>query len=350
VLLRVIHGPNFELVHRQFNSQEKIKSKIQLDLANWATYPYDFATFEEFRDAFYEEFESEINRIIQNQIRGQKARENTFAQPLVSIFMHDCIEKGLDLSWGGGRYNYTYTQLVGFSMVVDSLYAIRELVFNRKEFTIPQFSQILAKNWEGNEPLRQRILNKLPKWGNDQDEIDSLGLHLMEKYYSIVNNYEGIYQNGKFYPGYLTWVMHKEFGQSMGATPNGRLAGKALSNSLAPAAGHGKMGLTAICNSAAKIDHVRGIGSSVLNLTLLKSTLNSPDQRKKFVDVLETYFIKGGFQVQVNLIDPTLLKDAQKHPQKYQDLTVKVGGFSARFIDLSELLQNELIERNGFNV
>nr|MDO8087859.1 glycine radical domain-containing protein [Candidatus Sigynarchaeum springense] len=125
---------------------------------------------------------------------------------------------------------------------------------------------------------------------------------------------------------------------------------EALSNSFAPAQGVGREGFTAMCNSAAKIDQTKAIGSCTLNLTLLQSSLQHQEQREKFSHLIQAYFLKGGTHVQVNIFDKATLRDAQKHPEKYPELVVKVGGFSARFIDLETVLQDEIIHRDGFSV
>jgi formate C-acetyltransferase len=343
-MLKVIHGGNFQGLHNALNSKTFLSYEY-----NPALVP-EFESFDEFIEAFFEELAVDIDRIARDQIRHQKTRINTFAQPIISLFMHDCIEKGLDLAWGGGRYNYSYLQLVGFSSLIDSLYAIKELVFTSHSYTLSQIGNILAQNWQGFEEIRQFIVNKIPKWGNDRDEIDALGKQISDKYAQLVEQYTGIFPNSSFHPGYLNWVMHGEYGRELGATPDGRLQKMALSNSFAPAQGVGRDGLTAICNSAVKIDQKRAIGSSTLNLTLLKSALDTPDQREKFSQFLQTYLTQGGTQVQVNIFDQAMLRDAQQHPEKYSNLVVKVGGFSARFVDLNSVIQNEIIARNGFTL
>jgi formate C-acetyltransferase len=343
-LMKVVHGANLNSVHEAMGGD---KGKVSSYMPQFVP---EFATFDEFLDAFYEELTVEIDQKMQTQIRGQKQRIDTFAQPLVSLFMHDCIEKGLDLAWGSGRYNYTYPQFVGFSTLIDSLYVVKELVFKARSHTLAELGAILAANWQGQEALRQRVVQKLPKWGNDDKEIDALGQAVSQRYAQIVERYHGIFPNGSFHPGYLNFVVHGQYGKALGATPNGRLQQEALSNSFAAAQGVAREGLTAMCNSAAKIDQRRAIGSCTLNITLLQSTLQTPDQRDKFSQLVQAYFLNGGTQVQVNIFDKAMLRDAQKLPEKYPELVVKVGGFSARFIDLEPVLQNEIIRRDGFSV
>jgi pyruvate-formate lyase len=343
-LLKVIHGGNFQAVHDALDTKKGKLTSYQLQFVP------EFLTFDEFLDAFFEELAFEIDRIAKAQIRHQQARIESFAQPFVSIFMHDCLETGLDMAWGGGRYNYSYPQLTGFSTLIDSLYAIKELVFSSKTHTLGQIGEILASNWKNDEVLRQKIINKLPKWGNNSKDIDLLGLYVSQKYAQIVEQDKGIFQNGGFYPGYLNYIMHGVYGKELGATPNGRFQQMSLSNSFAPAGGAGKEGFTAICNSASKIDQKRAIGSSTLNLTLLQSSLQSSEQREKFTHLIQTYFLQGGTHVQVNIFDPAMLRDAQKHPEQYPELVVKVGGFSARFVDLDSVIQDEIIARNQFSV
>jgi formate C-acetyltransferase len=340
----VIHGANFHVVHKASDSKNQNKYLYQ------SSGVPEFATFDEFLDAFFEELKCEIDQKLTDQVHQQSVRIDTFAQPLVSIFMHDCIEKGLDMAWGGGRYNYSYPQLVGFSTLIDSLYTIQEFVFATKTLTLAQLGEILANNWVGNEILRQRIINKLPKWGNDNEKIDPLGIIVEKKYTEFVEQYEGIFPHSTFHPGYLNWLMHSSFGRELGATPDGRIQKSALSNSFAPAQGVGREGLTAICNSASKIEQKNAIGACTLNLTLLQSTLNHQDQQDKFSSLIQTYFEKGGTHVQVNVFDPNTLIEAQINPDQYPELVVKVGGFSSRFIDLEKVTQDEIIRRNGFSL
>jgi formate C-acetyltransferase len=262
--------------------------------------------------------------------------------------VHDCVERGTDIAQGGGRYNYTYTQLVGFPTLVDSLEVIKTLVYEKKSLSLRTLSDALRANWSGHEALRKYISAKLPKWGNDIREIDELGREVLEFYFQSVLKHKGIHQNGGFYPGFLCFVMHDVFGSQLGATPDGRFAGRPVSNSIGPVSGQGKAGLTATCNSAAKIDHSRiGGASSVLNLTVLKSNLDTPGAEQSFIALIKGYFKKGGFQVQVNMVDKAKLLEAQADPGKYLDLQVKVGGFSACFVDLNRNLQDEIIARFG---
>jgi formate C-acetyltransferase len=343
-LLKVIHGGNFQLVQNACNGHQQSVSLYQPQVVP------EFENFDEFLDAFFQELAAEIHQQATLQIHAQKARIETFAQPLVSIFMHDCMEKGLDMAWGGGRYNYSYMQFTGFSTLIDSLFTIQELVYKSSTYTLAQLGEILAKNWEDHEDLRQKVVNRLGKWGNDHEEIDALGLIVADKYAQIVEQYQGIFPNSSFHAGYLNWVVHSEQGKELGATPDGRFQHVALSNSFAPSPGVGKEGLTAICNSAVKINQCQAIGACTLNLTLLQSALEREEQQYKFRDVLQTYFLNGGTQVQVNIFDPATLREAQQYPERYPELVVKVGGFSARFIDLDRVLQNEIMCRNGFSL
>nr|MDO8115125.1 pyruvate formate lyase family protein [Candidatus Sigynarchaeota archaeon] len=249
--------------------------------------PFDFADFAEFLVAFKEEFLAAIEGTIKNQIRQQEIRRDTWATPLVSIYVHDCIERGIDMAQGGARYNYTYTQLVGLPTLADSLYAVKTLVYDRKAISLKDLSTALRSNWKGFEALRMHIMNKFPKWGNDIADVDALGIEVVHFYFDTVKIFKGIHQNGAFYPGFLCFIMHDVFGRETGATPDGRLAGKALSSSIGPVAGQGKAGLTATCNSAAKIDHIKiGGASSVLNLTVLKSNVDTPASAQAFIDLI----------------------------------------------------------------
>ena len=210
--------------------------------------------------------------------------------------------------------------------------------------TMPELIQILSSNFRRQEELRQKLINKYNKWGNDKEDIDQLAKQLWDLFCSEVVKHQCI-RNGRYNPGAYSMGIHVIEGLFTKASADGRKAMQALSNSLSPVNNVEKNGLTAILNSIAKLNYDYATNGIALNIRIHPQNLSSEENIEKFSYLLKGYFDKGGMQVQPNAVSTETLRDAQKNPEKYPDLIVKVGGYNATFVDLGTPIQNDIIDR-----
>jgi formate C-acetyltransferase/4-hydroxyphenylacetate decarboxylase large subunit len=266
-----------------------------------------------------------------------------------SVLIRDCIEQGLSLDDGGAICNEVPTTLSsGFVNVANSLAAVRKLVDDESTCTMEEFKDALAKNWEGFEDLRRKALDA-PKWGNNDDYVDEIFVDLFNIYCDFVRN--GINYLGKPYdPSMLAISTHTPFGSACGATPEGRSAGDALCDGVtSPFPGTDVNGPYATILSAAKVDHTK-IRGGLHNMKFHPTALEGINGSKNLLALIKTYFDYPGFQLQFNVVDTQMLRDAQKYPEKYRDLIVRVAGFSAFFVELSKSIQNQVIDRTELTI
>ncbi len=318
-----------------------------LNLAKTLLLTLEEESFKTFSDLL-KAYKRQISHLVRDNALSVNRQQNLIMRwarlPLLSCFIDDCIEKGKDYNAGGARYTFTEPQGVGMPTVVDSLLVIRKLIFEQKRMPLVEFRKILQKDFKEKEVLRQEIINHFPKYGTDNDEADELAVELINYFCDEVKKYKPA-AGGKYHPGFLAWQSYFSFGKETGATPDGRRAKTPLSDSMAPVQGQGRKGPTAIINSVTKFNHIGILGGLVLNLKFTPSALQGEDGVEKLKNILTTYLKKGGFQVQVNVIDEKALREAQEYPERYRDLKVRVSGYSAYFTDLSREQQNEIIAR-----
>jgi trans-4-hydroxy-L-proline dehydratase len=283
----------------------------------------------------------EENVRLQNQYAYLRQAQGAF--PFLSLFVDDCLEKETDLDRGGARYYFFYPQLVGLPTVVDSLIAIRKIVFEEHKISLPEFSDIVKQNFSGAGELRDYIRNHLPKYGTNNIEADELAKELIEFYFSEVDKYTNPY-GFKYVPGFLSWIMHGVLGRNTGATPDGRLSGQALSDSLAAAQGMARRGPTAMLETVEKFDLSHAVGAVVVNVTI---PIAQPDEKmvRAVKDLIRTHFARGGFELQFNVMSRERLEAARKDPENHRDVLVRVGGYSDYFVNLSAELQDEILRR-----
>ena len=298
-------------------------------------------------DELFEAFKKQLNHFINIKIKGNNIIERLYAEylpaPFLSLFIDDCIEKGMDYNDGGARYNTNYIQGVGLGTTTDSLTAIKHNVFDKKIITIAELLKALQTDFQGNEPLRQRLLNKTPKYGNDDDYADEITKAIFEAYYEAIDGKPNT-KGGCYRINFLPTTVHIYFGKAVGATADGRKAGEPISEGVSPVQGADRKGPTAVIKSAAKIDHAR-TGGTLLNQKFTPHLLADEDGLDKLGSLIRTYFKLDGHHIQFNVISSETLRDAQKHPEKYRDLIIRVAGYSDYFVDLSPELQNEIINR-----
>ena len=301
------------------------------------------ATFEELLAAYEATVRRFLELMIDSENRHDAIEMAWRPQPFVSSLLDDCLATGKHLTAGGCRYNFTELQGVGIANVVDSLLAVRHHVFEGS-VGYAELLAALAANFEGREPLRQRLRRQTPHYGSDEPEADALAREVVHHFYACVEGHSNP-RGGTFHPGLLVWTLHDQWADATGALPDGRRRGEPLVNSIGPTPGFDAAGPTAAIKSATAFDHTPCVGGLTLNLSLHAESLRSPDGLDRLSDLLATYFGRGGMQVQLNAVSRERLLEAQAHPETSPPLVVRVTGFSADFLTLSRTMQDEIIRR-----
>ena len=303
-------------------------------------------SFNSFDDLFAA-FRTQMLHFIDLKIRGNQLIERLYATlmpaPFLSVITDDCIRKGRDYNAGGARYNNTYIQFVGIGSLTDSLAALKQLVFDDHATGLPDLVKALDANFDGHEPLRQRLLNRTPKYGNDDDYADLLMVQAFNAIFDAVDGRPNT-KGGHYRVEMLPTTSHIYFGSVTGATPDGRRAGLPLSEGISPVQGADRRGPTAVIKSAAKMDHIK-TGGALLNMKLTPSLLAGEDGIESLARLIRTYFALDGHHLQFNVVRADTLRKAQAQPELHRDLIVRVAGYSDYFCDLAPDLQDEIISR-----
>ena len=305
--------------------------------------PVKFQSYEELMQAF----EKQLRHFARVKMEGNRTIEALFAKhlpaPFMSTLISDCIANAKDYNAGGARYNTSYIQGVGLGSLTDSLTALRFHVFDKKNISMQGMLEALQRNFAGYDELHEELVFNTPKWGNDNDYADAQALSSFQLFFDAVDGHP-TYRGGRFRINMLPTTSHIYFGSVCGALPDGHLSGKPLSEGISPVQGADTKGPTAVLKSAAKIDHIK-TGGTLLNQKFTPSFFNDPGSKDHLTALIRTYFRMDGHHIQFNVVSAGTLRDAQKHPEKYRDLIVRVAGYSDYFNDLGEDLQNEIILR-----
>ena len=305
--------------------------------------PRDFKSYEE----LYAAFKRQLNFIIDTKVRVSNYIDRMFAKyapaPFLSVVIEDCISKGKDYYDGGPRYNTNYIQCTGLGTVTDSLSTLKQHVFEQNSVTMDQILGAVAKNFDGEEFLRQTILNKTPFFGNDDDAADDIALNVYADLLAAIDGKPNV-KGESYHLNMLSTTCHIYFGKVMGATPNGRLAGKSISDGTSPSHGSDTHGPSAVIRSLTKLDHTMS-GGTLLNQRFLPSLLKREEDVVRLGQLVRSYFALGGHHIQFNIVDTATLKAAQEAPEDYKDLLVRMAGYSDYFNDMNVDLQQEVIER-----
>ena len=306
----------------------------------------DPLTFHSF-DEVIEAYKSQLSYFVNLKVKYNNIIERLYAEympaPFLSLLFDDCVKKGKDYHDGGPRYNSTYIQGVGMGTVTDSLSAAKYHVFDKKNICMEDLLDMLHTNFEGKEPVRQMLLNETPKYGNDNDYADTIAQQVFEAYFTILDGRPNT-KGGEYRVNLLPTTVHIYFGQITGATPDGRKAGEPLSDGISPSQGADRNGPTAVIKSVAKIDHAK-TGGTLLNQKFMPQLLEDEKGMESLAHLVRTYFRLGGHHIQFNVVNAEILKKAQKNPEKYKDLIVRVAGYSDYFVDIGKELQDEIIKR-----
>ena len=263
--------------------------------------------------------------------------------PFLSTVIDDCIKTAKDYNSGGARYNTNYIQGVGIGTITDSLSAIKKHVFDEERFSMKELIKALKENFEGLEPMRQYLMNKTLRYGNDEDYADGIMREVFTSFYDAVNG-RPTPRGGTYRINMLPTTCHVYFGSVIGAMPEGRRAGLPLSEGISPVQGTDRKGPTAVIKSASKMDHLKTEGT-LLNQKLSPELLEKEESLDHLRHLIRSYFKMDGHHIQFNVVDVKTLKKAQKDPDAHKDLIVRVAGYSDYFNNLNKGLQDEIIAR-----
>ncbi len=305
--------------------------------------PRDFKSYDELYDAYHRQ----MLYFVDMKMRVNNYIERMFSlyapATFLSLFIDDCIAKGRDYYSGGARYNTTYIQCTGLGTMTDCLSAFKKHVFEDKRYSMDEVLKALATNFEGNEKMRQYIINHTPFFGNDDDYADSIAVKVYDDLVEAIDGKPNT-RGGRTCLNMLSTTCHNYFGSVCGASANGRLAHFAISDGTSPSHGADTNGPTAVVKSMGKLDQTKS-GGTLLNVRFIPSLLKREADLEKLVALIRTYFTLGGHHIQFNIVDTATLHDAQECPENYRDLLVRVAGYSDYFNDMTAQLQNEIIAR-----
>ncbi len=307
--------------------------------------PCSFNTY----DDLYAAFIKQLHYFVDMKVRVSNYIDRMFAKyapaPFLSLFIDDCISKGKDYYNCGPRYNTTYIQCTGLGTITDSLSALKKHVFENRLVTMNEMLNAIDANFENQEPLRLLILNRTPFFGNDDDYADSIAVNVFNDLYDAIEGKPNT-KGECFHLNMLSTTCHVYFGKVMGATPNGRLAGRAISDGTSPSHGADTHGPSSVIKSLGKLDQVKS-GGTLLNQRFMPAMLKREEDIIKLCALIRTYFSLGGHHIQFNIVDTETLHAAQQRPEEYRDLLVRVAGYSDYFNDMNADLQADVIARTG---
>ena len=321
--------------------------------------PGKFKSWDEFWDAYVKQTEYIVNKCVDLYEKSESIRARFFPTPYLSCMVKGCAEKGRDVTQGGAEISFTTLEAVTYATTVDSLLAIKYLVFDKKACTMEELVFALKDNWQGHDVLRAMAVNRAPKYGRDDDGADEMARRVMDLWCEESWKHKTISTDRQFRPGMLSWNYWAGDGYIMAASADGRPRGQFLSNAICPSNGADINGPTANANSVGKAlggkaSDGAGLWEDYLNflpngashtITFNPSILRDPEHREKFKAFLRGYAVNGGTALQINMLDPVMLRDAQKHPGDYRHLLVRITGYNAYFVTVGRELQNEVIER-----
>lgn len=305
--------------------------------------PTKFETYEE----LFKAYKKQIKHFIDIKVRGNRVIERLYATkmpvPFLSVIIDDCISEGKDYNAGGARYNTSYVQGVGIGNITDALTSIKYNVFDKKKLTIEELLTAVKEDFEGHEDVLHLVKNKTPKYGNDDDYADEVMTDVFHAYYNEVtgrpNGKGGVHRINM-----LPTTCHVYFGSVIGATTDGRKANTPLADGISPSKGADKNGPTGVIKSAAKMDHII-TGGTLLNQKFTPSVVQGEEGLDNLAHLVRSYFKMDGHHIQFNIISKDTLIEAQNNPEEYENLIVRVAGYSDYFGNLDKVLQDEIIAR-----
>ena len=293
-----------------------------------------------------------LNRLdsaVANKLKYYNEVHKIAPTPFLSAFIDDCLENGKDLTNGGARYRFYAPLVTGLAHTVDSLAVIKKLVYEEKAITMEQLLDALRSNWEGHEQLRQMCLNKVPKYGNDDDYADDIAFAVLGDFCDRAEEWEQKEDFFKFPVGIGTFENYPRFGNNAGPSPDGRFAQEAISSNYSPAVGRDKNGPTAVLRSSTKFDLQRVNDGCPVDLKL--SFSKSEEEGARIIEGLIKSFVKlNGNLMTITKVSTETLRKAQEEPEKYASLRIRLGGLTAYFVQLAKPQQDEYIRRTQHGI
>lgn len=317
---------------------EEIQSQVR------ATAP----TFEDFVSRYRQRLATAVQHGVEAQNTWRLERQKHMRRPLQSVFTRDCIEHGRDIEDGGATYNWIECSFIGLANLADSLYVIREEIYQRRNLSMGALASVLQNNFQGGETIRQRFLNSYPKYGQGNADVDVLFGETLHFIVETCMQFTVAPESSHYVPGAFAWVMHERLGRETGATPDGRRAGFPFADGCGPAQGNECNGPTAAVLSVTSWPHSAMIGGLAYNLKFNASLFQSQAGFDGLKALLLTFLRRGGFEAQVNVVNNVILQAARANPEAYRDLVVRIGGYTDYFTRLSLEMQDELIQRTEF--
>lgn len=304
----------------------------------------NFQSFDDVIEAFKKQVAYFVKQMVIVCNAVQKAHKELTPYPFTSMFIEDCMDKGMDITEGGAHYNFNGVQGVGIADVADSLRVIQKIIFEDKKMSMEELIQTLHEDFEGKEDLRQLFLNSVPKYGNDDYSVDSIARDVGRIYCDEVSKYK-TFVNGRFRPALYPVSANVPLGGVVGALPSGRKARKPLADGVSPSQGMDLNGPTATINSIARLDHELATNGTLVNMKFSPSALEGPKNLARFVQLVRTAGELGLIHLQFNVVSRETLLDAKRNPDNYKGLLVRVAGYSAYFIELDPDVQDDIINR-----
>lgn len=303
----------------------------------------DFSTFEDFYAAYEKQMRSLLSDV-QEAVRAYERRwDQINPEPFLSGTFRACLDKGRDISRSGPEYNNTGSMGGGLANAADSLMAVKKLVFEEKRYTMEQLKAMLRADFKGSERERLYILNRISKWGNNQEDVDEIACRVAKSYTGMVNGVQNG-RGGQFTASMFTLDHCFSLGHHTGALPDGRVQGHYIAKGIGAMTGLDKAGVTAQIQSVSKLDFTEIPNGSVLDIYLHPTAVDGEKGIGTLINLIETYFARGGYGIQFNILNADELRLAQKHPEEYATLQVRVCGWNVYFVTLNEEEQNHFIE------
>lgn len=308
----------------------------------------DFESYEQLETAFAKNIDYFIDKMVKACEQVEKAHIDLLPSPFLSSVINDCMEKGVDVTNGGARYNLSGIQIIQVANVADSLAAIKKLVYDEKRISPQTLKLALESNFEGYEVIQAMLLNKAPKYGNDIEWVDQLGAKWANYCADKLKEYKN-YRGGRYHTGMYTVSAHVPMGENVGASPDGRLAGQPLADGgMSPVYGRDISGPTAVLKSVSRLDSRLTTNGGLLNMKFLPDFFKTQNGIDKFALFMRTFVDLGIPHIQFNVVNRQQLIEAQKNPEQYRSLTVRVAGYTAYFTELAKELQDEIIARTTY--
>ena len=306
--------------------------------------PRNFKSYREFETAVKTQLAYLVKKAVEASHIVQTICMERRPLPVVSLTHKDCIDKALDIECGGAKYDAGYTYLlVGVADIINSLAAVKHLIYDNKKLTWERLLSALENDFEGYQDVRQMCLSA-PKYGNDIPEVDAIATEICQFTTEEVRKYRGIL-GGRCQAMSSAVSTHVAHGSYIGALPTGRKSGQPLSDGLSPMQGTDAKGPTAILKSASKLNHQLFAAGNVLNMKLDPALFDDERGKSNFITLIKSMCDLGLFHSQYNVISPEILLDAQKHPEKHRGLLVRVAGYTAYFVELGKEVQDDIISR-----